>query len=364
MKTILSIVPRLPPAIDGVGDYASLLAAALAERHGVMTQFIACDPLQPVAANSDELNPSQLAQRSRESLLTILARYDRIDTLLLHYVGYGYAKRGCPQWLADAVLEWRQAKDTRRLVTMFHEVYASSNRPWNSQFWTSLIQQKIAKDLIQSSNVVLTSMRGYADLIAKLNPQHEGKIHAIPILSTIGESSSLLPLVERKPWLVTFGNTAFRKSIYTKSLAQLTNVCQQLEISEIYDIGNSSAEIARAIVPQVKVNTMGVLPAAEVSQIFRMARVGFLNYPVAYLGKSTIFAAYTSHKLLPVFDRHNVEPNQDGIELNRHYWACQNVGDAIDLVKAQSIVDRANRWYMEHNLAQTADRFADVFGQL
>ena len=362
MKTILSIVPRLPPAVDGVGDYAFLLAEALAAQHHLSTQFIACDPLQLVAV-SLEPSPIQLLQRSSALLSATLDRLPDADTLLLHYVGYGYAKRGCPLWLVDAISKWRQAKASRTLIVMFHEVYASSYQPWNSQFWTSPIQQKIARDLNDCADLVLTSTQIYADKIAKLSPQHHGKIQVLPIFSTIGECDGLKPLAARRPYLVTFGNTRFRKAIYTDSLAQLTTICQQLEIAEIYDIGNNSAEIVKPV-PQVEVHAMGVIPAAEITSIFRMARVGFLNYPTAYLAKSTIFAAFASHKLLPVFDRQNIESNRDGIVSDRHYWSLQNSEDRIDLDTAQAIADRAHQWYADHNIAQTASRLATLLNQI
>jgi hypothetical protein len=103
-----------------------------------------------------ELAPIQVDRRSSEALLSSLDLCAQFDTLLLHYVGYGYAKRGCPLWLVAALRQWRQAKSSRRLVTMFHEVYASSNRPWNSQFWTSSTQKKIATDLVNCSDLVMT----------------------------------------------------------------------------------------------------------------------------------------------------------------------------------------------------------------
>jgi hypothetical protein len=367
MTEILTIVPRLPPAIDGVGDYASLLAKALVDRHQISTQFIACDPARPIENDGTEFSPVQLPHRSSDALLTILDRVGgaslkenrELDTLFLHYVGYGYAKRGCPQWLAAAVTAWKKAKASRKLVTMFHEVYASSYRPWSSQFWTSPLQQKIAKDLAEISDTVLTSIQIYADKIANLNPKYNGKIHVLPMFSTIGECARSQPLAARQPWLVTFGNTGFRKDIYTNSLAQLSSTCQQLEIEEIYDIGNNSAEIIRSI-PQVNVKAMGILPASEISQIFSMARAGFLNYPIAYVGKSTIFAAYASHQILPVFDRQNIDNNRDGIVLGQHYWSLQNPEDSIDLATAQSIASNADSWYKEHNLERTADRVAEL----
>lgn len=368
MKTILSIVPRLPPAIDGVGDYAWLLSKKLAERHQISTKFITCDPLaEPLykSIDFDPQDPSQieLPERSTDALLSTLNQFDNIDTLLLHYVGYGYAKRGCPLWLLKALTKWRKGRSSRQLVIMFHEVYASSYLPWSSQFWTSPIQQKIARDLINLSDRLITSNQIFADAIGKLSSKHDGKILILPILSTIGECSVPIPLKQRNPWLVTFGNSGFRRSIYTNSLEQVATVCQQLEIEEIYDIGHNSADIVRQI-PGVKVNSMGILPATEISQIFQMAQVGFINYPIPYIAKSTIFAAYASHQICSVFDRHNLGNNQDGIRLNQHYLSGGDVGASMNLDLAQSIANNAYQWYNLHNLDRSTDCIAALLNTI
>jgi hypothetical protein len=362
MKTILSIVPRLPPAIDGVGDYAYLLSEKLCQQHQILTKFITCDPLTSIEFGSEDASEIQLPQRSADSLLDTLDRFDNIDTLLLHYVGYGYAKRGCPLWLVAALTKWHKARSTRRLVTMFHEVYASSNLPWSSQFWTSPIQQKIARDLINLSDRAIANNQLFAQRIRELSSKQDLPIHILPIFSNIGECSQPIPLSDRQPWLVTFGNAGFRQSIYTDSLEQLTTVCQQLEIKEIYDIGHNSAAIVRDI-PQVKVNSMGILPATDISQIFQMARVGFINYPIQYIAKSGIFAAYASHQLLSVFDRRNLGDNQDGVNFCEHYWSVLNSEDKLDLTSAQTIAHNAYQWYDRHNLHRVTSQIADILNQ-
>jgi hypothetical protein len=362
MSTILSIVPRLPPAVDGVGDYACLLADALVAQHRISTKFIACDPSQPIESQSGALGSVQLMTRSQDSLLDILDRCNDIDTLFLHYVGYGYAKRGCPFWLVAALSKWRRAKPSRRLMVMFHEVYASDDRPWNSQFWTSPLQRQIAKDLIELADVVMTSNQRFVNLIMGLSTKHHDRIAALPVFSTVGACAAPRPLSERKPWLVTFGNSGFRKSIYTNSLEQLTTVCQQLEISEIYDIGHSSIEIVRSI-PGIKVNAMGILPATEISQIFSQARVGFINYPIPFIAKSTIFAAYSSHQLLSVFDRDNLGDNLDGVEIDRDYWVVRS-DKSIDLQTAQLLASNAYRWYERHSLGAVTDLVAELLTQV
>ena len=109
---------------------------------------------------------------------------------------------------------------------------------------------------------------------------------------------------------------------------------------------------------------MGILPAPKISQIFGMAQVGFINYPIPYIAKSGIFAAYASHQLCSVFDRHSFGDNQDGISLNEHYWAMGKTGDSMDLDLAQSIANNAYQWYNQHNLDRSTDSIATLLNQM
>ena len=52
---IVQIVPRLPPSISGVGDYAYLLARELRATHDIHTHFIVCDPFWEGAENVEQL---------------------------------------------------------------------------------------------------------------------------------------------------------------------------------------------------------------------------------------------------------------------------------------------------------------------
>ena len=112
---ILQIVPGLPPAIDGVGDYAFLLARQLRKAHGINTRFVVCDPWWQSEGGgqrtevtnqgsvvgsqwsvvSGQFSVYQLRERSAEELLRVLNQPGISHTVLLQYVGYGYEKRGC-----------------------------------------------------------------------------------------------------------------------------------------------------------------------------------------------------------------------------------------------------------------------------
>ena len=69
MTRLLQIVPRLPPAVDGLGDYAVVLAEGLQTR-GVSSHFLVTDrqwTTSPTGPSADVLNDT-----SREGLLRAL----------------------------------------------------------------------------------------------------------------------------------------------------------------------------------------------------------------------------------------------------------------------------------------------------
>ena len=41
---LTAIIPRLPPVVDGIGDYALCLARLLRDNVGIATRFIVTDP--------------------------------------------------------------------------------------------------------------------------------------------------------------------------------------------------------------------------------------------------------------------------------------------------------------------------------
>src|SRR5215510_1236833 len=86
MDTLLQIVPKSPGGLDGVGDYALGIARKLREKFRCDTVFAAFN------AKSSEV-PGGFKLVPLSSLPEDASKYDRI---LLHYVNYGFQKRGVP----------------------------------------------------------------------------------------------------------------------------------------------------------------------------------------------------------------------------------------------------------------------------
>ena len=145
---ILQIVPRAPGNREGVGDYAWTLATGLRTR-GYETTFVAAHS----ADGSEILAP--LARISDEEW-----RRHRASAIVLHYVNYGYHARGVP-WSLPKKIERIHELTGARLITIFHELYASGS--WRqSAFWLRPLQKHIARVLARRSAACFASSAALA----------------------------------------------------------------------------------------------------------------------------------------------------------------------------------------------------------
>ena len=355
---LTQVVTGLPPSIDGVGDYALNLARQLRKEFGIETHFIVGDPNWPSVAQIEQFLISQVPVQSATALFSLLSWHSQHSTVvLLHYVNYGYAKRGCPVWLIDGLQRWQNASTKRFLVTMFHELHAFGP-PWTSSFWLSPMQRNLTIRLTALSDRCLTSRQGYAEILHKLGRGKHSVIPTIPVFSNIGEPQQVPPsLAERTRRLVVFGNRKVRLQVYQQCLTALEQLCQALEIIEICDIGVPTG-MALVQINNVPVVEMGVAEATKISEILLDSVASFANFPPPeYLAKSTIFAAYCAHRMLPIMTTSSAVM-VDGLRSGKHYWPADAQIGQLSLESGQAIADNAYAWYQSHRLSIQAEFFA------
>lgn len=350
---IIQIVPRLPPNTDGVGDYALNLARKLRQDREIDTHFIVGDRAWNGEDTLEGFSISKLSSTAKS--LSFALSQQPADATLLHYVGYGYAKRGCPTWLVDGLRIWRNF-NPNQLVTMFHEVYAAGEPPWTSAFWLFWLQKKLATSLVQLSDRVLTNKQLYSQILLGLSHGKHSNIPALPVFSNIGEAKQLSPLSERQPWLVVFGGKNNRQRAYLESRSKISLVCQTLGIEKIIDVGTPTG-LCLTDIDGVPVIEKGKLPNDEIHGVFLESSGGFLDYNPEYLAKSGIFAAYCAYGLVP-FNAKGSHLEIDGIESGRHYLVANRSLEQREIDDLQAIADRANGWYQTHNLASQVRVFA------
>ena len=320
-KYLIQIVPALPPSINGLGDYALYLARQLRNNHGIETIFLVGDPRwqgSDLEGFQIKILKDRSSQSVRAALISAVPEDQYLSpSVLLHFVGYGYAKRGCPFWLLDGLRDWKKIT-IGRLVTFFHEIYAFGP-PWSSSFWLSPFQKQIATLICALSDAVVTNREGYKDILNHLAPSASAKITVLPVFSTVGEPNAILPLTSRKPHMVIFGNRRVKNKAYQEYRFQVISACCALGIREILDIGVPTDQISEQI-GNIPIRRLGILETDAIRQVLIEAKAGFLGGPPpAYIGKSSIFAAYCAYGLLPVVPISN-QLATDGLTSGQHYW--------------------------------------------
>jgi len=352
-RRIVQLVPRLGTRLDAVADYARALDGALAA-HGIATAFLRGDP-----ADAGDASP-RVASRSAEALATAVealhdAGADR--TVLLHYVNYAYEPRGCPRWLIEGLERWKRRPGTR-LVTMFHELYASGP-PWRSSFWLSPVQRSLAAHLVRSSDAIFTNCGLYRDRIAAMATNRGVPIHCHPVFSTLGEPAEPSSWAARPATMAILGRPGAALRAYGKHRDALVATARALGVGEIVDIGPRDAKVPEEL-GGLRVRSLGELSAGDISQLLSRCRVGVLDYPSDVLGKSTVFAAYAAHGVVPVITRFR-DGNADGLRDGGHFVVARERMDRTYSTKELEAVSQAvSQWYAPHSLERQAAALSGI----
>jgi hypothetical protein len=221
-------------------------------------------------------------------------------SLLVHYSGYGYAPSGAPNWLADA-LERRPATFADiRVVTMFHELYATG-LPWQRAFWTSPRQRMVAVRIARASDALMTNVDRSACWLEKVTKRPAGSVPFLSVPSNVGEPLAVVPWEQRLKRAVTFGGGLSKRFALSRFAGQTAALLRKLQIVELIDIG-SSVPICRKhfIAAGIRVDQLGFCESASVSSLLLQSRIGFVDYPIEVAGKSGVVAAYAAHGICPV----------------------------------------------------------------
>jgi len=348
---LIHIVPQLPPALDGVGGYALALARCLRDEAGIDSHFLVADPAwKEEGATEACFAARRLEAREAGSLQRILEESAGQGTaVLLHYANYGYQRRGCPLWLESGLRRWKVGLGrSARFITFFHEVYAGGP-PWRSSFWLSPLQRRLSAHLARLSDRSATSLDLYAGLLERIAPGTRALV--LPVLSPLGEPADPPLLTARQPRrMVLFGGTGARRLVLFERRDDLTAACRALAIEEILDIGPPLSDPPPGAIAGAPVRCLGPLSDSAASACLLTAFAGFVAYRPAFFGKSTVFAAYCAHGLLPVCSGGGEAPR--GLA-----WSPGAPAGPADL---QAVAGAARRWYLGHAAAGQAAVFREL----
>jgi hypothetical protein len=362
-RTLIQIVASLPPSFSGVGDYALGLACALRQDFGIDTLFLMGNTNWQGPERIKDFPVYKLAASSAGSLeatLESLRTTNGASSVLLQLSIYGYARRGCPFWLLAGLKRWRSnQRPNSRLVTMFHELYASGP-PWGSAFWLSAAQKNICAGLTRLSDAAMTNLHVYQEELERFDPTKRGRIPVLAIPSNVGEPVTG-DLDSRCRNMVVFGLAPLRNRTYKTHMFALQQACQQLGITEIHDVGTPIDGVPDCV-GDVPILKHGQMEASDLSSLLSHSMAGFLNYGPGLLSKSSVFGAYCAHRLLPVTPE-DLRSEANGIVCGVHYYCAAGMPTCEPTASnAQRIADAAWDWHQGHSSKRHARVVAEALG--
>lgn len=346
--------------INGVGDYALGVARILRAVHDIGSVFVVCNPHWTGPAEVEGFPTFALRERSASALVSVLQEIQGATnrqstnagatTLLLQLSPYGFDTNGAPFWLSRALRDWKAANNDRRIITMFHDLYANGP-PWTRAFWVSALQRSAGKRIALLSDVVFTNIERHAAVLSRWDPSKAGMIPVQPTPSMVGEGRVPVPLRQRTPRLVVFGSRKTRETIARDCAADIQRLCVALRLEEVVEIGVPRNHQDDRLFG-LKSRCMGVLSANSISEILIDSVAGVVHYPFPFLAKSSIFAAYCAHGMLPICFGPSRwgERTADGLRSGQNFVSTAEIASGLDLVRAENIAARSWSWYSGHGI--------------
>lgn len=361
MRQLIQIVAGLPPAFDGVGDYALAIARALRDRQEIKSLFVVANPGWHGPSTVEGFPAIRVARKDPVSLLLALqgihadAGAEPTTPVLFHCSMYGYATRALAFWVQRGLSKWKHETPDSPLITMFHELVADGPI-WGSAFWLRGIQVGLIRRFARASVASLTSNARYRLNLARIAGIEESRIVRLPVLSTIGEPRELHPVRKRKRQLVIFGKPQSRDLTFSRCLPALDSACRTLGIERVLEVGPDPSKREQRL--PVAVEATGALSAGEASALLRDSQFGFIASDASILCKSTVFAAYCAHGMVPVVAGRD-DGEGDELYANRHYLSSQLQGGLGD-DDLEAVSQAAQNWYRGHGLAAQASQYASI----
>ncbi len=354
---VLQILPKVPPAVCGVGDYAWGIAQRLEAEQGIQSSFLCAGTTWNEPVGEAEFPVHRLPDLSTRSLVDfVVSRQREFSAVILHLSSYGYQKRGVPFWLAAGWQQLSKIQDRPRLLTMFHEL-AASGPVTTSAFWLQPLQQWVMRRIALASDGLRTNREGYAAWLRSIPGMNGREVVAMPVFSNFGEPKTLPAWTEREPAMFMFGWGIYTGESLAATITRAADHCRRLGLSRLHVLGGG--RLPDVETPGVELHVHGFMAAADISRLLLSCRVGYSAYNPECFGKSTLMAAYASHGL-GVICQGQRPRLEDGLQDGVHLLNETTLERTTDVSKLpwEALAGALKGWYDKHSLTLNAASYA------
>jgi hypothetical protein len=361
--SVLQILPRVPPAVCGIGDYAWSLARQLRLTESVESHFFCVHARPDNGSTRDEFPVQTLAERSASELLSaVKALSPTPSCIILHLSTYGFQKRGVPIWLASAWTKLSRLPKRPRLLVMFHELSASGPIH-SSAFWLRPLQNMILRRIARKADAVRTNREDFATWLTTARQPSKQPVVTMPVFSNLGEPVCLPDWASRQPAMAVFGWGQYDGQSLASVITRAAAHCQKLGLSQLHVFGGGKLPVADF--PGVQLIRHGFLPAEAISAILLRCRFAYSAYDPSCYGKSTLIAAFAAHGLA-LISQGLTATLPDGFQDGVHHLN-ENTLDATSNASRfnfEVLSSSLRGWYDQHSLRQNAASYANQIRSL
>ena len=337
-------MPRVPGGLDGVGDYALTLATKLRDKFGCATVFGTPQTSSITSARNFEVRP----------LAGLPDRPDKFDHILLHYVNYGYQKRGVPFGLLSILRRLRQ-QHHGTLVTIFHELYASGP-PWSSSFWLQPLQINLTKAVARLSEACIVSSENFSGELRHLVPDARIRLHPTP--SGLGEPVLSVEEIGNRDlhrWVIV-GGTGLSERSLKSFVGAIREIPDPIAPRMLLVLGGDENPVTRSLLANLGIESdyRPRISASDASEILKTCSFAWLNYfhrrkvETSVTLKSSACAAACAHAVIPVIPHRGTMIAIAGDRLPGPFFVERDAQETPGAEDRAKVAAEIYDWYQRH----------------
>lgn len=360
---VLQILPRVPPAVCGIGDYAWGIAQRLRDEHAVQSSFLSAGTNWTKPEGDSEFPVFRLPELNAKALVEfVVARKQEFQAVVLHMSPYGYQKRAVPIWLASAWQQIARMTSRPRLITMFHELYASGSMR-SSAYWLQPLQKWVLRTVARASDGQRTNRVGYADWLQGVSGLKTRIIEVMPVYSNFGEPEVLPAWEAREPSMALFAWGIHSGESLDTVVGKAAAWGRHLGIKRLHLIGCKERVDESGL--SIEVVRHGFMEASAVSALLSSCRMAYTAYSPEHFGKSTLMAAFAAHGLV-VITQGGTKVLPDGLQdgVNVLNESSLLMAETPHMEPIEKIGEALRQWYDRHSLEQNAQSYASQIKRL
>lgn len=293
---VVFILPQLPPAHCGLGDYSMILLGHM--RMDPPPRILVMHGAAETRAAHPELDVEPLPSTQAgllERLRELLAK-----RVFVQYVAQGFQSRGCPLWFLGALRKWRMQTADARLVMMCQELWFEP-AAWKPDWLLQKFHRRALRRLAGVVDRLFVSTESFHERMDGTTAPDRLQVLVNPATIPLAGSPSqaqreeglvvlfgrqgsrIFALQDMSPWLAKLHAGGFLKRLLL------------VGSRETAAMNDREDGLVKALLPVGIADVLGPQSLESLSQVFLRAELGIFTKTARDFTKSTIFMGYASH---------------------------------------------------------------------